>query len=91
MGQGQRALSGDGEAELPGPSSRVFTGALSTMSSMAPRPMIPAPNRYQAGAIELPVTLISQVTTNWVVPPNKGDGRESGLDDGEGAAADTLG
>jgi hypothetical protein len=45
------------------------TGALSAISISAIWPSAPAPNIYQAGAMALPVTWISQVTTSCVVPP----------------------
>lgn len=47
----------------------VFTGALSRISQRAASPIAEAPNTYQASAIGLPVTWISQVTTHCVVPP----------------------
>ena len=37
---------------------------------MAPMVRMLVPTTYQAGAAGLPVAWISQVMTNWVVPPN---------------------
>ena len=47
----------------------IRAGALSGISINAIWPRTTAPIKYQAGTIALPVTWISQVVTNWVVPP----------------------